>query len=327
MAAEAQGWTKVEDIAPGWKPVVPGMERLGALPGATTPKIAARLDTTTPDPRGLIRRTIERDLDAAASIAGGGSRAVHAKSLDEAAGALHDVASGAATLAEPLIGAGGVAAPIRTLGALIGASLGAKAGQAGSTALGASENVSNLAGDVGGVLGGGAGAVAAGLRPSLPAMSPAAAAILRRGGAAALDRVPLIRAVGPLLEELQNYRAVQAADRAAALKAVQNRAATVGRVPLYEGPDAGATISEIPDPQANPATMAHVMDPEALKALALQRLSENRAARSPAAQTIAQLKALGTPQPGELPPAEPPATLPSVTPAIENAPLSLERSQ
>lgn len=127
--------------------------------------IPGMLDNTTPDPRGLLERTWERDKDAAASVAGGlqqvrdvGNRE---KSLaggepgpsggEVVAEGLHHALGGAMTLAEPLMGAGFAAAPLATAATVGGGMLAQEGTTAGLSKLGVSKPYAELAGDVAGL--------------------------------------------------------------------------------------------------------------------------------------------------------------------------------
>lgn len=76
--------------------------------------------------------------------------------------ALHDVVSGAFQIAEPLMVAGAVAAPVSSAVALAGSVVGGQVGQRTAKALGAGPGVQELSGDVGTIVGGGVAAKAEG---------------------------------------------------------------------------------------------------------------------------------------------------------------------
>jgi hypothetical protein len=180
------------------------MEKLGALPKAgQAPAVPPRLDNTTPDPRGLVRRTLDRDIDAAAAIAAGGSRAINAKTRDEAAGGVHDAIGGGMVLAEPALGAALAANPVTTLAALGVGTGGGQLAQAGASGLGATENEAALAGDVGGLLAGGLTAKAAtpvNVATARGAISGAAKATPRAVADAVAD-IPALRSLVPVAKE------------------------------------------------------------------------------------------------------------------------------
>lgn len=127
--------------------------------------IPGMLDNTTPDPRGLVERTIERDKDAAASIAGGLAQVRDAGNREKSlaggepgptggeivAGGLHHAIGGAMTLAEPLMGAGLAAAPLATAATVGGGMLAQEGTTAGLSKLGVSKPYAELAGDVAGL--------------------------------------------------------------------------------------------------------------------------------------------------------------------------------
>ena len=259
---------------------IPGMEKLGALPGAAAAPIPGRLDNVTKDPRGLLRRTYERDVDALAAVAGGASRAIHADSRDEAAGGLHDAIGGGMTLAEPLLGAGLVAAPLAALTGLATSAGGGKLAQMGAAAAGATENESALAGDLGALLAGMGGVKAADALPrSLPVIRGGLSGLAKGLAEAApemIEKLPIIRALGPL----KNVPAA-VVDAMAKQRAAENGGLTPAQDAILQrylnanpGPMSLQDLGEI-----SPQDLAAPADPTTAKA-------QQPAPLSPAVQSI-----------------------------------------
>lgn len=313
---------------------VSGMEKLGALPGVGV-ALPKRLDNITPDPRGLLRRTFDRDVDAVAAVTGGGSRAIHANDSDQAAAGLHDALGGVGVLSEPLIGASAVGAPIRTALALGAATGAAKATKAGASALHVSEAKSDLAGDVAGILAGGGT-----MRATTPAALETGAAaakgftkgvgdvnLMGKTGAGLLAAEAvgsMVHAIDPTLGYMVNGGIAAApylragfkgarlslADLATSRTAAAQQAS--GNVPLWartnpatpEAPTA-VTLGDLSTPSR--ADLQAILDGRRAQALA----ADPQGAQA----TINRIKALGGDQPAPAP--TQPATLKSVSNPVE----------
>lgn len=275
---------------------IPGMEKLGELPGvdASTHKPPGLGDDDNAIPlTRLGGRGLPVDFHTAARIQANlnqAGRGVAGLAGDQPMGGAADILEGAGgavnQAAMPLMAPMATANPAMTLRALVGALSGSKGSSLITQAAGGDEDAQRVVSVLGGIAGGGA---ATRPTPGLDTAVSGAASGLVKSLPDMLEKIPIIRAAGPPIKGLVGGAREALAARTTAQAVEAQRLA--GRTPGWQ---AAAT------PGFTSLAAVAEMTPEEIAEAGRQFLADNRAARaqanykaSPAAATINKLKALG----------------------------------